>query len=73
MILKDKLKAIQQVKFQDPEEFIADVEVKAAELKKADGKWDETDTLEHICCAVANPHRAAVRPWRRELETSPTH
>lgn len=64
--LKEKITNTRQDKFQDPEEFITEVESKVKDYKNAGGVWDDVTTLEHICYSVANPYRAAVRPlWRR--------
>ena len=53
-ILKEGIMSTAQAKFQDPEEFITDVESKVFGHANAGGKWDKDDTLEHICCAVTN-------------------
>lgn len=68
MILKEELRIIKQVKFEDPEEFITKLETKALEYQKAGGKLDEEDTLEHVCYAVCNIYKAAVRPLKKRIE-----
>ena len=57
------------MKFEDPEEFITKVETKALEYqKKAGDKRDEEDTLEHVCYAVYNVYKAAVRPLKKRID-----
>ena len=58
---------MKQERFQDPDKFITSVETKAMELQKAGDKWDEIDTLEHVCYAVCNCYRAVVRPLRKRI------
>ena len=73
LILKEELRNIKQVKFQDPEEFVTEVEAKALEHKKAGSKWDNDDTLEHVCHAVTNPCEAAVRPLKKRIGMQKIH
>ena len=67
LIIKDELRNIKQQKFEDPEEFVTKVESKALEYKKAGGKWDDDDTLEHVCYNINWPYKAAVRPLKKRI------
>ena len=67
LIIKEELRSMKQQKFQDPDEFITAVETKALELQKAGDKWDDEDTLEHVCYAVCNVYKAAVRPLKKRI------
>ena len=68
LMLKEELLGMKQAKFQNPEEFITELEDKVLEYQTAGGTWNDRETLEHICGNVQKCYESVVQPLEKRID-----